>query len=309
MKKIYSFPAAFFIFCLAATAQVGAGPGICMVTVDDSSKHNIIYYDKTQFSIADSFILWRETSTPNVYARVMANHASALSEFLDTDTAADPNIKLHRYKLQAYDAVGGYTNLGPYHTVLYCLQSATNYNWNQYDVEGVGTGLVTEYKLLRDDAGLNQWHAIDSVPSSSTSAVDPNAMSFPNGLWRLVTKWNITCNTTSRNDGSDGTQATIVKSKSNITNNKVAGINAAKAVGLRLYPNPAAGNVTLRLNFPLAYGSTLKIYNTLGSEVMQLVVPAGKDEVQFDVSVLPKGLYIAELSNAMVKTTTRLAVD
>jgi hypothetical protein len=310
MKKRYSFFAITFLVSLAGIAQGGGlSPGICMVTVDDSSKHNIIYYDKTQFSVADSFILWRETSTPNVYARVMAQHSSALSEFMDMDTAADPNVKLHRYKLQVYDAVGGYSNLGPYHAVLYCLQNATNYNWNQYDVEGVGTGLVTEYKLLRDDNGLNQWHAIDSVPGSSMSTVDPNAMSFPNGLWRLVTKWSVSCTSTSRNDGSNETQGTIVKSKSNITNNKSAGINSAKAVGLRLFPNPASADVALRLNFPLAHTSTLRLYNVLGSEVMVITVPAGKDEIHFDVTSLAKGLYIAELSNATLKTNTRLAVE
>lgn len=306
MKRIYAL-FTLSLLTLAAAAQIG--PGVCMVTVDDSSKHNIIYYDKSQFSVADSFILWRETDTPNVYARVMANHNSALSEFIDTDTAADPNVKMHRYKMQIYDAVGGYSQLGPYHAVLYCLQNQTNYNWNQYDVEGVGTGLVSEYKLLRDDDGLNQWHAIDSVPGTSTSTTDPNALSFPNGLWRLVTKWSLTCTTSDRVDGSNQTQGTVVKSKSNITNNKVSGIHAIKTVGLRLYPNPASAGVTLRLNFPLAQASTLRLYDMLGCEVLRLTVPAGKDEALFDVSALPAGMYITELSNALVKTTTRLAVE
>ena len=306
MKKIYAF---LTLSLLALTAAAQISPGVCMVTVDDSSKHNIVYYDKSQFSVVDSFILWRETSTPTVYARVMANHKSAISQFIDMDTAADPNVKLHRYKLQVYDSVGGYSQLGPYHTVLYCLQNQTNYNWNQYDVEGVGSGLVTEYKLLRDDSGLNQWHPIDSVPGTSTSTTDPNALAFPNGLWRLVTDWSITCTVNNRTDGSNETQGTIVKSKSNITNNKVAGIHAIRAVGLRLYPNPASADVTLRLNFPLARASTLTLYNMLGSEVLRLTVPAGKDEVAFDVSALPAGMYIAELSNPLVKTTTRLAVE
>lgn len=306
MKKIYTL---FTLSLLGLSTAAQIGPGVCMVTVDDSSKHNIVYYDKSQFSVADSFILWRETNTPNVYARVMANHKSAVSEFIDMDTAADPNIKMHRYKLQIYDSAGGYSQLGPYHAVLYCLQNQTNYSWNQYDVEGVGTGLVSEYKLLRDDSATNQWHAIDSVPGASTSTTDPNALSFPNGLWRLVTKWSLSCTTSNRENGSNETQGTVVKSKSNITNNKVAGIQAIRAVGLRLYPNPASAGVTLRLNFPLAQASTLKLYDMLGSEALRLTVPAGRDEAVFDVSALPAGMYIAELSNPVVKTTTRLAVE
>jgi len=306
MKKIYFFFIAFFTLSLASKAQVG--PGVCMVTVDDSSKHNIVYYDKTQFSVADSFILWRETNTAGVYARVMANHSSATSMFLDMDTAADPNVKLHRYKMQIWDLVGGYSQLGPYHTVLYCLQNTINYAWNIYDVEGTGGGWVTQYMLLRDDAGLNQWHAIDSTSNSTMNAVDPNAMAFPNGLWRLVTKWSVSCTTTARY-GNNETQATIVKSKSNITNNKVSGIHTLKTSGLNLFPNPATEKVILRLNFPLAQSSVLKVYNLLGGEVMQVVLPAGKDELEMNVSDLPKGMYVLELSNSFMKVNRRLAVE
>ncbi len=305
MKKIYFLFIAFLGLSLATYAQ----PGVCMVTVDDSSKHNIIVYDKSQFSIADSFILWRETNTAGVYARIMAQDKNALSQFMDMDTAADPNVKLNRYKLQIYDAVGGYSQLGPYHTVLYCLQNVTTYAWNLYDIEGVGTGQVNKYMLLRDDNGLNQWHAIDSMTNTTQNAVDPIAASFPNGLWRLTTKWAISCSSSMRQDGHNETQAQFVKSKSNITNNKVSGINPLKASWVNLYPNPAADKVVLRLNFPLAQKSTLKLYNALGGEVKEIVLPAGKDELEINVSELPKGMYVAEFTNASVKINKRLAVQ
>src|SRR4051812_23832344 len=125
MKKIYSLLIAVIILSLVGKAQV-LTPGICMVTVDDSSKHNIVYYDKHQYGpgVADSFILHREmTSMPGMYVRVMANDTSAFSMFLDMDPMADPNVQLNRYKLQIWNHIGGYSQLGPYHTVLYCLQT------------------------------------------------------------------------------------------------------------------------------------------------------------------------------------------
>jgi len=280
-----------------------------MVTVDDSSKHNIIYYDKTQFSVVDSFILWRETATAGVYGRVMANHASVTSYFLDTDTAANPNIKLHRYKMQIYDGIGGYSQLGPYHTVLYCLQDTTAYAWNLYDVEGAGSGMVNKYMLLRDDISTNAWHAIDSTSNSATAATDPAALSFPNGSWRLVTKWSLSCTTTAREDGNNQVEATIVKSKSNITNNKTAGINAIKNSSVRLYPNPASSKVILRLNFPQSQNTNIKIYNTLGMEVMTTTLPAGKDELEINVSAFAKGVYVAEFVNSNIKVCKRLAIE
>lgn len=307
MKKIYFFLTV--IIALSFTTKAQIAPGICMVTVDDSSKHNIVYYDKTQFSAADSFILWRETTTPGVYARVMANHNSVLSQFVDMDTAADPNVELHRYKMQVYDQIGGYSQLGPYHTVLYCLQVDTDYSWNLYDVQGSGGSFVNKYMLLRDDNSTNAWHAIDSTNNVTTMAKDTAALSFPNGSWRLVTKWSLSCTTTARQDGHNEVQATIVKSKSNITNNKTMGLNTLKAASLRIYPNPASELVNVRLNFPLAKSTTVKIYDALGAEVMRSAIPAGKDEIELNVSALNAGVYFVEFMNGSVKVNRKLVIQ
>ena len=307
MKKFYALTFLFFAI-FSATAQIN--PGICMVTVDDSSKHNIIYYDKSQFSAVDSFILWRETNTPGSYARVMAQDAAAYSQFIDMDTAGDPNIKLHRYKLQVYSTPGGYSNLGPYHTVLYCLQNVQNYAWNLYDIEGVGTGSVLKYLLLRDDNSLNHWHAIDSVSNNIMNTTDPNVNLYPNGQWRLVTKWSISCTPSSRYGNNNEVQGTVVKSKSNITNNKQAGVQVIRNAGsLQLYPNPAHGQTTLRLNFPLSVNSTVSVYNAIGEVVKQFQLPGSKDELAIDTQGLPAGLYVVELSNSLVKVNKRLAVE
>jgi hypothetical protein len=310
MKKFYFLPFALFILTLATRAQVSNNPGICMVTVDDSSKHNIVYYDKTQFAVADTFILWRESNTtPGTYVRVMANPSSAISMFLDMDTAADPNIKLHRYKFQVYDNVNGYSQLGPYHTVLFCLQNVQNYNWNLYDIEGVGTGQVVKYYLLRDDNSLNQWHVIDSVSGTINNTTDPLVALYPNGQWRLSTKWSLSCTPTARYAGNNQNQTTIVKSKSNITNNRNAGIYTLRPSSVVLYPNPASASVTLRLSFPQAKATTVKLFDMLGSEVKSFTMPAGKDEISFDVRALPKGIYVVELNDLNTKITKRLAVE
>lgn len=311
MKKFYSF---LFLAIIAFTskAQISSfNPGICMVTVDDSSKHNIIYYDKTQFAAVDSFILHREMNgMPGMYQRVMANDSAAFSMFLDMDTAADPNIKLHRYKLQLWHHIGGYSQLGPYHTVLYCLQNINNYNWNQYDVEGVGTGTVTKYILLQDDNSTNAWHPIDSVAGSASALVAPNVSSFPNGQWRLSTKWGVSCNPTARGGNNNGVQTAIVKSKSNITNNKNAGIlSTLKPSSVVLYPNPATSQVTLRMNFPVIENTSVKIYNALGMQVYSNSLPFGKDELIIPLGNFEKGVYFAELTNTQGKATKRFVVE
>lgn len=310
MKKFYFFIPILIAFNFFSRAQVsGTNPAICMVTVDDSSRHNIVYYDKTQYAVVDSFILWREDSyNLGTYNRVMSNPTSALSMFLDMDTAADPNKKLHRYKLQAYDASSGYSLLGAYHTVLYCLQQDSNYNWNQYDIEGLGTGQVQKYVILQDDNSTGLWHPVDTVSGAWNSWIDGQVILYPNGQWRLATLWAITCTPTARY-GNMQDQSTVVKSKSNITNNRTAGLQALNASSVSLYPNPASANVTVRFNFPQGKNTSVKLFNTLGSVVHETMLPAGKDEISLDVSQLPKGVYVAELVNSGAKITKRLVIQ
>jgi hypothetical protein len=306
MKKLYTF--LFILSAFAISAQT-SNPGICMVTVDDSSKHNIIYYDKTQFSAGDSVIFYRQNVNTGGYDRIGANAQTALSMFMDMDTAGNPNIMLHRYKIQWWTNNEGYSALSPYHTVLYCLQQDSNYNWNQYDIQGTGTGTVNQYVILQDDYGNGNWHPIDTVSGTTNSWVHGAVVSFPNGLWRLATLWNVSCTPTARS-GNDATQTTIVRSKSNITNNRQTGIAAVtKNSSVYAYPNPTIKELHLRLDFPQAQAVPVKLYNALGVEVFSASIPAGKDELLIDVSALPHGLYIAELVQNGSKITRRIAVN
>lgn len=309
MKKLYALLLLTFVVTGLKAQVFTNDPQICMVTVDDSSRHNLVYYDKTQYAAVDSFILWRENNiTPGSYDRILGQDSAAFSMFIDMDTAGNPNIKLHRYKLQAWQHVAGYSNMGPYHTVLYCLQQDSNYNWNQYDVEGQGTGWVNNYVVLQDDNSTGAWHPVDTVSGAWSSWVDGAVTLYPNGQWRLATLWSVICSPTARYSNNQA-QTTIIKSKSNITNNRTTGINDSKASSAVLYPNPATENVTLRMNFPVSQETTVRVMNALGLEVYSAVLAFGKDELRIPLSGLPKGIYFTEISNKQSKVVKRLVVE
>ena len=85
-------------------------PDICLVTVDSLSQNNIIYWDKTGISNADTFIIYREVTT-GIYKRIGSQHYNALSQFVDTARSigpanGNPNIGSYRYKLQSRDDCG-----------------------------------------------------------------------------------------------------------------------------------------------------------------------------------------------------------
>jgi hypothetical protein len=64
------------------------------------------------------------------------------------------------------------------------------------------------------------------------------------------------------------------------------------------FPNPANPVTVLRYDIPDQAGVTLTLYNLLGQQVRELVKseqPAGRYEVEVDMSNLPSGVYIYRL--------------
>ncbi len=79
-----------------------------------------------------------------------------------------------------------------------------------------------------------------------------------------------------------------------------------------IYPNPTSGEVTLTIetadlvNGPM----TLKVYSLIGQEMMKKSITpfSGVKKVQLDLSTLPKGLYMVEVSNGDKSRIKRVSV-
>ena len=66
-----------------------------------------------------------------------------------------------------------------------------------------------------------------------------------NANWRVETVWGISCSSTARGS-NNGVQAAVVKSKSNIVNNRGTSVknNGLNQTSFSVYPNPTNGNFT-----------------------------------------------------------------
>lgn len=266
---------------------------ICLVTVDSTSTDNIVYWDKTTYASVDSFVVYREVST-NIYSRIGAVSMDSLSQFVDKNRSVgpangDPNIGSYRYKLRIRDVCGNYSAMSPYHNTVYFLDNQNgSFTWNTYLVEGQGSTPVVNFNLLRDTLVNGNWQAIGVVAGTQTTLNDPNYMSYQNTAdWR-VEATGFTCTPTLRY-ATNSLMATIVKSKSNITNNRTTGVTQAGQGGSEvfIYPNPNNGTFTLELKS--ASGQAVTIFDAGGKLVYSDLV---KTERQlFTLNFLAKGIY------------------
>jgi hypothetical protein len=77
-----------------------------------------------------------------------------------------------------------------------------------------------------------------------------------------------------------------------------------------VFPNPAADNVTIRINSVKATEGKLSIYNTLGATVneKQISLSEGKNKVDVNVENLPAGIYFASIKTGNTAITKKFVV-
>lgn len=288
-------------------------PSICMVTVDDASNYNIVYWDKSSFvnTSADSFIVYRET-TSNVYKRIGAVSIDSMSSFTDTVRAlyfpftGDPNVGTYRYKLQLRDTCGNLGAMSLFHNTIYANQTAGTFNWNHYQIEGQTTPLpqLSAYLLERDNNNTGTWAVIGGVAGSQTSVTDPSYVSYPNGRWRISTSWSINC---------DPTRASINTTRSNIKHTAIAtGLTSEELNGsVLLYPNPANDIITIELSEQIQK-ATIKITNAIGQTVYEETIistASSKTLKNIMINNYAKGVYTVSIENNGIKTNKKLIVN
>ena len=294
------------------TINVGtaATPNICMVTTDAASSYNynIVYWDKTQYTNVDSFIVYRFSTTVSNYLRIGAVSKNALSEFTDTafsiggPNGGNPQYTSWKYKLAIRDTCGNISAMSPYHETMFVQENNANFSWNAYTVETGQTNPITGYSFLRDDNNTGAWHIL--VNTSGISSTDPNYSSFPNGNWRVdATGFN--CTPTLRLAGGNNNASTYVNSHSNTTKPVAAGISQVKTTSnqLNIYPNPSNGYFVIETNSLI--NQTMQVYNANGKLLLSQSI---NNTAVIDGSKLSEGVYYISIISADGVTNKKLVI-
>jgi hypothetical protein len=309
---------------LATASQTGTGdafisnnistlpitPDICLVSADSINpinEYNVVYWDKTPYTTVSQFIILREV-TSGVYKKIGSQPYSALSMFIDTARSVgpangNPLIGTYRYKIQLLDTAGTYSFMSPYHNTVYFQNNVGTFNWNLYTVENTTITPVSQFDLVRDDNATGAWHVLSSIAGTQTSQTDPNYTTYQaTADWRVEAQ-GFNCTPTLRL-GHNSTQSAIVKSKSNISNNRGIGINnISNMYVLNVYPNPAKGAFVIETSSNEK--QNVQVFDINGKVVLSTIITG---TTNIDASALSEGVYNVNITNKNNVINQRLVI-
>lgn len=285
-------------------------PDICLVSADTmwgGKEYNVVYWDKTPYTTVSKFIVLREV-TSGVYKPIGNVPYSALSMFIDTTRSVgpangDPLVGTYRYKIQLMDTAGTFSYMSPYHNTIYFQNNSGTFNWNLYTVENMTLTPVTQFDLVRDDNATGAWHVLSSIAGTQTSQTDPAYTTYSvTADWRVEAQ-GFNCTPTFRL-GHNNNQAAIIKSKSNISNNRGIGINNVNAANvLNVYPNPAKNNFTIETSN--TDKQFVQVYDVTGKVVLSQNI---NGTTNIDAGSLNEGVYYINITNNKNTVNKRLVI-
>jgi hypothetical protein len=251
-------------------------PNICIVTVDSLGSNNEIYWEKTLYPQADSFIVYRETSL-NVYKRIGGVKYASFSMYTDTNRSigpanGNPNLTYYKYKLQIKDSCGNTSPMSLWHETIFIQDQLNgNFNWNSYAIE-LSSPPISNYNLKRRDITTGTETVV--VSTVGNLATDPQYNTFwpnPNNKW-FVDAIGFSCAPSiigPPKNNNNTIMLTKTKTKSNQSNDKVilgiSGYDLSNVI--KIYPNPAHDLINVDLNGLDKTETVVEIRNVLGQTI------------------------------------------
>jgi PKD repeat protein len=277
---------------------------ICVVTVDSSSVHNEIIWQKNGASNVDSFRVYRVQSLVLDTLIGTVDYAD-LSKLVDVNS--DPNVTSYTYKIAAVDFCGNEGPISLPHQTIH-LQSIyspspqkTDLSWNLYD-----GALVNNYRVLRDTNNSGNWVVlINSLAPNVTSYTDLNIPVGANSVqYRVDVIWSNSCDPTQRvaqsvvNTSKSNTKDFVISVPTNISSQTEL-LNS-----ISIYPNPTKDYFNIELKSGLA-SIDVEIYNQLGSKLQSNHL-SYTDYGTIDISQLSAGIYYVCIKTEMGSITKRI---
>jgi len=292
----------------------GERPGtaqICVLTVDTAINRNVITWNDTVQGIAE-YRIFREGTTQGSFNLIGTQLAGTGNTFIDT--LADANLGPWRYKVQTRDSCNQISDYTLAYKTIRCnvnLQGGGfNVTWDPYQGDNLS---FTYYRIYRKLQDSTSWRLIDSVPVNAALTYLDLSSPVPTDTNYYFVEVNSDegCASTLRmaNGGHNETQTIVVKSKSNIKNNRQAAVaikNNVDKVNFSLYPNPASNECKLIVNETMK-DAVVELFDITGRSLKRLTLQ-GKQLTLFTAD-LANGVYTISVSNDNTRTVKKLVIE
>lgn len=283
-------------------------PNLCLVTVDSLALNNVIYWDKSAYPSADTFIVYRYDAFTTNYLRIGAmshNQPNFLTDTARTTggpNGGNPQYSSYRYKLAIKDLCGTMGTKGLYHESIFIQQNNQNFSWNAYGIEGQSSP-ATGYQFMRDNNNTGSWQVL--VNTGGLSTTDPNYSSYPNGNWR-VDALGFACNPTAKM----GPNAVVNRSKSNVKNNFT--VTSASELELKanvlLSPNPVKTQLEVHFSNHQNIKTEFTITDVLG-KVISKHESSEADKILIPLNDMASGVYFLKINQGKLNVTKKFVKE
>lgn len=272
---------------------------ICMVGLDSVNGRNFIMWQKPLTTKIDSFYIYKETSITNVYNKIGKVDYADSPIFIDLKS--DPQIQSYRYKISTLDSCGVETPLSNFHKTIHLgIDQGPNSTWNLKWSDYIGF-TVTEYGIYRGTTPKNMKLIATTVSTSYTDTYSSTGF-----LYYQVEAINP--NDCAPSSGS------YTSSKSNIKSTDLSGITdvGSPFSAVEIYPMPNSGTFTIRLSGTTNETISIKIMNTLGSNVFEeerVSIKPGEQSIVISLGDVSKGLYFLSIKSRTFNIARKIIVD
>lgn len=248
------------------------GEDICLVSVDPETEKNMVIWEKTLGAGIESYNIYRESSTADVYELIGNIPFDNLSVFIDVNS--QPEVKQYKYKISVVDTCGNESSKSPYHKTMLLVSNlgptSINLSWTEYTVESGGFGFV-KYLIYRGDAPGNL-ALIDSIASDNTSYpdYDPPASRM---YYRIAGVKATKCYPSVTTGKKAGT-GPYSQSMSNLEDNRLqTGIQDLRdgTYNLKIYPNPFRQQTRITYRLDKTSDVKIEVFNLLGARTADIV--------------------------------------
>jgi hypothetical protein len=300
-----------FTTYVVANANPNYQPEICLVTFDTTSGSNLVAWEKAGATGIQAYNIYCEIGSFNNYQLVGTVSADSLSEYIHV--GANPDVKSWKYKISAVDSCGNESPLSGYHKTIHLQISQgnggiNNLSWDNYFGFNYGS-----FEVWRHTPTTN-WVQLSSIAFCGFTICQNSYTDFApvpgdTNRYAILITAPQPCITTARLANGSELAGAIVKTRSNVKNNRTTGIGIAETemkANFIIYPNPSSKEITVQLG--KSCGScALEITNALGQMLRQETLLLSDNRI--NVADFSNGVYYLKVKSNGTQAVQKLIIQ